>query len=225
MGTRDDAQMALAQYLGCSPDELGEGNEYPSLAHNFTYGDEEYAVYEDYSDAEEDAKRDIIELIDEMGIEGFSPDFQDEIIVNGWLNTDWFDEAKDESNRFYADDIKEESASSPEYANRLIEEAVDRGLIDEDDLDESGNYVGDEDDLYERFVDDLNGDYSDSVEWYRDNFGSEINEAVAQNGLIDYDAVAEAVVERDGVANSLARYDSKENTFDYNGTTFYIYRT
>ena len=44
------------------------------------------------------------------------------------------------------------------------------------------------------------------------------------NNLVDVDALAEYVVDADGIANSLADYDSYENEYEFEGITYYIYR-
>lgn len=222
MGTREDAQMALAQFLGCEPDELGEAYGY-SRAHNFSYGNEEYAVYDDYDDAERDAKQDAIDLMDDKGMESFSPDFQDTIIANGWLDADWFADAMDESNRFYAEDIESESSST--YANRLIEECIDADIISDDEIDEDGEYTGNLD-LIDEYVEYLNNRESDPIEWFRGNYGErEMANICQENNLLDEERIAEECVALDGVAHYLARYDGKENEEQYNGETYYIYRT
>lgn len=70
-----------------------------------------------------------------------------------------------------------------------------------------------------------NSGYSYASQWYMDNFGEEeFNDFVERNNAIDVDELAEYVVRSDGVANSLARYDGEENTYEFDGTTYYIYR-
>ena len=138
-----------------------------------------------------------------------------------------------ESNEFYCDDIADESSSI--YESRLVEECYDNGLIDDDDFetDEDGdpNYeecLVDEDDLKEKLAQYMtdNSGYSYASQWYMDNFGEEaFNEFVKRNNAVNVDELAEYVVRTDGVENSLARYDGQENTFELDGTTYYIYRT
>ena len=63
----------------------------------------------------------------------------------------------------------------------------------------------------------------DDVQWYIDNFGKkQFTEIVKQNNLIDIDKLAEAIVDADGPANSLARYDGDEISLDCG---YYCYRT
>lgn len=70
-----------------------------------------------------------------------------------------------------------------------------------------------------------NSGYSYASQWYMDNFGEEaFNEFVKRNNAIDVDELAEYIVSNDGVENSLARCDGRENTFEFDGTMYYIYK-
>lgn len=69
---------------------------------------------------------------------------------------DWFETAMDESNRFYIDDIREECANTDEYESRLAEEMADANCETE-----------------EEYLDFLNSNYDDAIEWYVDNFGAD----------------------------------------------------
>lgn len=192
----------------------------------FECNDSEYYVFDDYDEAEEAAKQYVIDLIDDIGYSG----------INGWedfVDEDIFEQAMQESNEFYCDDIAYESSSI--YESRLVEECYDAGLIDDDDFetDEDGdpNYeecLVDEDDLKEKLAQYMtdNSGYSYASQWYMDNFGEEdFNEFVKRNNAVDIDELAEYVVRTDGVENSLARYDGRENTYEFDGTTYYIYRS
>ncbi len=219
----DDAKkiVAVARLNGDSFDDI---SSYSCSVNSVYVGSSrEYLVYDDYSEAERDAEQDVLDLIDDMGLESFSPSFQDTIIMKGWLDTDWFEQAMDESNRFYAEDIESESSSTS--ANRLIEECVDADIISDDEIDEDGEYTGNLD-LIDEYVEYLNNRESDPVEWYRMNFGDrELADIVKQNNLLDEQRVAEECVALDGVAHSLASYDGNENEETVDGSTYYIYRT
>ena len=197
-------------------------SEYDSV---YECDDMEFYVFDDYDDAEEAAKQDVIEIIDDVGY----------TCINGWedyVNEDIFEEAMQESNEFYCDDIADESSS--EYESRLVEECYENGLIDDEDfeIDEDGDpdyeqCTRDEDDLKEMLANYMteNSGYSYASAWYLDNFGEQdFNEFVERNNAIDIDELAEYVVRSDGVAHSLARYDGNENEFDLNGSTYWIYR-
>lgn len=69
---------------------------------------------------------------------------------------EWFEDSMVESNRIYIDDIKEESAFSDEYETRLEEEMADAECETEED-----------------YLEYLNNNYDDAIEWYVENFGAE----------------------------------------------------
>ena len=189
----------LADYTGNDySDAEVEYNEGPGrLAVQVTFGNEEYYCYEDYSDAESAAQEDCKELFDDVGIEGIR--FENIGGIEQFVDTGWFEDAKREDAEYYVSDIHE---SEPE---RYEEEFGD---VDEDEAVEK--YL---ENYYE----------NDDVQWYIDNFGKkQFTEIVKQNNLIDLDKLAEAIVDADGPANSLARYDGDEISLDCG---YYCYRT
>lgn len=218
----EDRINALAEFLGLDEEEK---EEIEVDRHNdklLTYDGDEYLVVDD-DEADEEFEDYQRALWDDMGIESFSESFQDWIMSNA-IDSSWFEDAMDESNRFYAEDIKNES--SREYANRLVEECYDNGLIDDDDFekDEDGepNYeecTKDEDDLIDMLVDYMRED--DAIRWYRDTFGDDdFKKVVIDNNLVDFDEVIDEVKSWDG-RGCLAGYDGVENEEG----DFFIYRT
>lgn len=201
--------------------EEGWGNN------NFSVGNAEYLVCTD-EEADEAYKKDEEGLIDELGLDGFSDWFQD-WIINNCVDEDWFEDALREEADYLAENYSNERSST--YDNRLVEECYDNNLIDDDDFetDEEGDpdyeqCTVDEWDLQERFK-DWYVDNNDAIEWFKMNFGEkEFKDAVVEHNLVDWDAVIEQCRHDDG-RGSLARYDGNENEFDYNGETYYIYRT
>ena len=69
---------------------------------------------------------------------------------------EWFEDAMIESNEFYIDDIREESSYSDEYETRLEEEMAEADCKTE-----------------EGYLEYLNSQYDDPIEWYIDNFGAD----------------------------------------------------
>lgn len=189
----------LAEYTGNDYDDAEvEYNEGPGqLAVQVTFGNKEYYCYESYNEAEEAAQEDCKELFDDVGIEGFR--FENIGGIEQFVDTDWFDDAKKEDAEYYVSDIHE---SEPE---RYQEEFGDV----------------DEDEAVEKYLEDYYD--GDSIQWYIDNFGKkQFTEIVKQNNLINLDELAEAIVDADGPANSLARYDGDEISLDCG---YYCYRT
>ena len=189
----------LAEYTGNDySDAEVEYNEGPGqLAVQVTFGNEEYYCYESYNEAEEAAQEDCKELFDDVGIEGIR--FENIGGIEQFVDTGWFEDAKKEDAEYYVSDIHE---SEPE---RYQEEFGD---VDEDEAVEK---------YLENYYD------GDDVQWYIDNFGKkQFTEIVKQNNLIDLNKLAEAIVDADGPANSLARYDGDEISLDCG---YYCYRT
>lgn len=189
----------LAEYTGNDySDAEVEYNEGPGqLAVQVTFGNEEYYCYESYDEAEEAAQEDCKELFDDVGIEGIR--FENIGGIEQFVDTGWFEDAKKEDAEYYVSDIHE---SEPE---RYQEEFGD---VDEDEAVEK---------YLENYYD------GDDVQWYIDNFGKkQFTEIVKKNNLIDLNKLAEAIVDADGPANSLARYDGDEISLDCG---YYCYRT
>lgn len=210
---------ALSDYLDVDVDTIR--NTYDNTYE--TEDGEEYLVV-DEDEAYDLAKESIESFIDELGISGFTEGFQDWIKMNA-LDTDWFKDALRESEEFYVDDI--ESESSDTYANRLIEEMVDAGILDESDLDEDGLDVNsdvDIDDKKSEYVDYLVENAGDPFDWYIDNFGERGLDTLIKEGTvsIDTDAVVDEAIDWDGIAHQLATYDGEEIELD---DGWYAYRT
>lgn len=160
-----------------------------------TFGDEEYYCYADKDDAEAAAKEGVKDFLEMEGIAGIR--FENIGGIEQFLDVDWFKDAQREDAEFYVSDIKE---SEPE---RYKEEFGD---IDEEDA-------------VEKCLADWGDDY---IQWFKDNFGEkEFETAIKENGLVDYDALAEAIVDYDGPAMELASYDNNEILLDCD---YYCYR-
>ena len=159
---------------------------------------------------------DRVGLDDEDG--GWVASINGEYIQDKKYLTDDLDKAK----RF----LKEEDAYP------LIDDFLDWNgkSSDDEDVEYSVDFyedLVDFDDLSEKLTDELDKDYNSMAEWFDSIYGSswvsEMRDTLKD--YIDWEALAEYVVDADGVANTLARYDGKENSEKVNGEWFYIYRT
>lgn len=213
---------ALAELLGVDESEITQG--YDDNVFEVSDGREYLVLTEDEAD---DAFYDSeMSLIDDIGIEGFTPSFQERIFTE-FADTDWFEDAYREMYESYSYDIEYESDDV--YGNRLVRECYEAGLIDDDDfgVDENGdvNYEDcllDTDDLATRLTDYLVDTVDDFVEQYKFEFGEEqLSEVVKRYNLVDWDAVIEETKELDGRGPMLAGYDGIEIDYD----DYYIYRT
>lgn len=197
----NEKAIKLLDYLGLDHD---------TEVKDATYSDDVYIVDgEEYlvlTDKEADIRHEeYIELfLDDCGIEGFT-EFGQEYIIENCMGTDWFDEAMRDSYECYAEDIKEEPASSEEFDNRLEEEMAESNCDDEDS-----------------FVDSLCSQYDNGVEWYRSNFGDKDFFSIAKERCsVDISKVSEFCIEQDGRGHCLASYDGCELELDNN---YYAYR-
>ena len=216
MVSTEERIKALATYLGVEEDEITEG--YDDTV--FEVNGEEYRVLDD-DEANEAVVNDIEDLIDDMGIEAFTPAMKDWIVDNAIGNDEWFDEALEEDMNYYVDDMSDDE---------VVENAIDYGVIDEDDAyveDEDGNQEINPDldieDLGEKLVQELIDREPDAYEWYVYNFGEDSVRDLIKDGTLtlDYQAIADEVMRWDGRGNSLAPYDFEEIELD-NG--LYAYR-
>lgn len=151
-----------------------------------------------------------------------------EYALENFCNFPWEDDMH-ESNLMYAQDIDSENGSNG-YATRLVEEAIDEKVIKEKDCfeNEDGELdYEDKDELAEMLADKLDENYDSMGEYFESIYGrgwaKEMRDTLKD--YIDWEALAEYVVDVDGVANTLARYDGRENEEKVNGEWFYIYRT
>ena len=196
----DELAMALADYLGITPEEVGEENwDYYGLG-TYAIGDAEYAITSSEDEADEAAKKEVVELIDELGVEALNWDNMGGL--ENFVDMDWAEAVVRESTESYANDIESEPASDDTYESRLAEEMAEAGV-----------------DSKEEFVDYLVREAGNPAEYLKDNFGEDF-----LKDRIDADKAAEEVLDTDGRGHLLSRYDGKEITHEFNGTTYYIYR-
>lgn len=228
--TKDDRLAALKEYL--VDEEKATEEELAEITP--AYRDEEFETpYGDYLVLTEDEASDLAleevkALLEEEGVDILNAD---NIDIDSFVEEDWFRDALEESNQYYAEDILSEGDDT--YDNRLVYECYSNDLISDDDfgLDEEGeiDYTRcqlDSDELIEMYVEYLNNLIKDPIREFIDDFGSkEFNRAVKEYGLVDMDALAKEVINLDGRGISLATYDGEEREIKSNGEWFYIYRT
>lgn len=210
----------LGEYLDVKPHSLTHTYQaYGSLEVFETVDGEEYAIGTD-EEADRAFNEYMEQTIDELGISAFSKDFQQEII-NDYLNKSFFSQMLEDHYVGYVEDIEGEDVSDERFQNRLEEEMNDAGIIDIDDEE----YTGDYDDYRQDFIDYLVDSAGDPVEHYIDNYGDEsMTQLIKENNILEVDEIIERVKDLDGRGNSLASYDGEENSIDFDGETYYIYR-
>ena len=139
-----------------------------------------------------------VELINELGLEGFT-EYAQQYIIDNCLNIDWFNDAMNESNENYVYDLEEEDLQE---------------LLDEYDVETA-----------EELINEFNSQYENGYQWYKENFGTEdIQYLINKHDLLNIDAVIEFCQEVDGRGHIIASYDGIENEVEIDNTTYYIYR-
>lgn len=223
---------AVAYLCGCDSDDAKKivavarmkGDSFENISDYSIDGDivsvdsSSYKVIEGYYDFEEYAIECVENMLDDLGIEALADYAQEEAIEN-FCSYNWEDDMH-ESNLGYANDIVSEEGSNG-YKNRLIEEAIERGVISDDDLDENGDYNGgDYAELIDDFADDMDSDYGTMSEWFESMYGRGWAREVSKSldNYFDWYGIAEWVVRNDGADAQVDDY----STEDVDGETYYI---
>ena len=191
---------ALTKFLGVEVEDLTVSKYDERVFENEEAG--EYIVLTE-EEADEAAEESIKELINDMGLESFTEDFQQWILDN-CVDSDWFAEYLEDYERGYIEDIRCEESDYEEYETRLAEEMEDAGV-----------------DTEEEFLEYLIECYDDPVEWFKDMFGmEEFTNTIEEYNLIDWEAVINEAIEVDGCGHFIATYDGEENEMG----EYFIYR-
>lgn len=220
-----EEKKALVQFLGIkSTKEIS--NSYTD--HLYEYNNEEYWV-SDYDTAYDRAIEECTGTFKDLGITAVTKETAEYLINNSeYCYYDWESDVH-EMNLNYAENISSERASDSRYASRLIEEAIAKNIISEDDCfeNESGELdYEDIDTLVEDFATKEDENFQSASDFFFETEGRNWINTVPEfiNSYLNYRACAEYVVDEDGIANTLAYYDGKENTEEVNDTEYYIYR-
>ena len=213
----EEALESLIQETGFDELEItmvsDNGNEFIASDDNV-----EYRVFKTEDDAEEKAIEGIREDMEE------SPEnFNFEFLMNNVYANDFLTEELKKMNYSYAKDITSES--DKKYANRLIAEMVENGLLDEDDA-KSGNAEELADDLKSVYVDLLTEEQleggSIDFDYFINNYGEEETlKMFIENNVIDIDEASKDAVQTDGIAHFLSSYDGETL---YLNNYFFAYR-
>ena len=180
---------------------------------------EEWAVTDNYKEVEAAVKEDIKDLLDDLGVDALMWDNMGGI--ENYLDPKWFEEARQESNESYAEDIL---SSEPE---RFIEEAkelkLDTGYAGYELNDPEGDHSAAISDFAKAMKEQQE---ENPIEWYINNIGKDSIKDLIKAGHIsfDIDAIVEKVMELDGPGHVISVYDGKMVEKDHNGKTYYLFR-
>lgn len=176
-------------------------NEYdPEMVVESLEGD--FVVYNNYSDAENQAIEICKNIIEDCGIgENLIFDAERE----GMIDESWFEDFWRESNEFQA-----------------YEEGI-QYIATEEELEQLENGEITEDEIRENYLDGLNASIDGQwMDEYKYQFGeSEFQQVLIRENLIDIEELAKYCVNIDGVGHFIASYDGEETEQE----GYYIYRT
>lgn len=188
---------ALAEFKDCDLSDI----DYDEATELFDVDGETYRIYTE-DEANDEVRQQVEWDLDDMGLDAYSESFQD-WIVNNAMDQDMFE---DECRYFYESEVEN---NDEEW---LVSECLDLGIIDEDEVNEDGEYTGNRS-LYDEYVEyqfyrtqeQYDGNF---VDWYRDYFGDDDLRYAIKNARFDYDAIADELISWDGYLG-LSRYDGQ----------------
>lgn len=200
--------IALAKYLDIKPEEIELSDERINAETEYRTPVGMFFVM-DEDEAFEAVKIDQENFLDDLGIEGYTEEFQKWILENA-VDQEPLEEFCLEDFKSYAEDISYESDAT--YGNRLNQECVDAKIIDFEDI-KNGKYTGNKD-----LVDELANYNVERIrneegfaEWFMFNFGNDYFRTFVKNNNIsvDIDAISRELIEWDGYGHVLSRWDGK----------------
>lgn len=208
-----DKKEALEKYLGVEVKQ----SEYDENTF-VTEDGEEYLVL-DGDEADKATHDDIENFIDDAGIEGFTPGFQD-WIYNNAVDEDFLYQVVEEEIDFLVGDMLDD-------AEALLERAKELEVLPEDATEED-LYDGIDEDIKTAWLDEI-AEKSTYAEYIEDNFGKEeLSDIVKKNNAIDLDKIVEECISWDGRGHFLAKYDGTEHELEGDEPgyiEYYAYRT
>ena len=201
----DEKLSALKKYLieeeGLASEDLEDCESYNDNEYTFKTIKREYEVLTP-DEAWELAKNEVLGSFDEMGIEAFTPGFQ-ETILTECVDREQLDSLKDNDIEEWVNNISDEDVAfewDEEKPKRKVNESKDEYL----------------DRLREELIEKKQEEASDGYQYFEDMLGrSEMGKFLEETGVIDTDKMAELAVSEDGVGHFISYYDG--DTIDLDG--------
>ena len=217
----------LAKYLEIDVNEIEIENEDSTSIYNEYRTSEGTFLVMNEEESRQAVKDDVENLIDDLGIEAFTPSFQ-ETICEKYVDGEWFKDACREFYESYARDIEDEDdrVGEGKYANRLIQECIENNLIKDDEINKSGEYTGKKDlieELSTYLFEDVENQYDSYAEWYRFDYGTDEFNYIIKNYSVDFDidGIVEECISMDGYGHFISSWDGETIELD----TFYAYKS
>ena len=212
----EDKKQALADYLDVGIEEIEDGYD----ENHFEVNGEEYMIltedesYDEFKDWE-------MSLIDDMGLDAFSENFQEHILEN-CINDSWFEQVAEEEADFYVGDMSDEDLLEYAHDHKIAKKIDD---VDDEDFDRSD--IEDEcKEIYEEEILEQGiSEYFENI--YGRGWAKEMKDTLQNE--IDWEKVIEDMYDWDGrdtVWGSMASYDGEVRELDkVNDEYLFAYRT
>ena len=222
----------------------GYGKQYEWLGGGNAFTANDYDVYTE-EEADNAAKYAVESMLDDMGMDAFSDwVFDDALDKQSWVS--WLQ-------NFYDDIIRDDpegyeiplelSQQQMRQINQLqatvdsLNERLRNGNLTDEEEKELDLKIRGLEDTIEEISEDPQGGYDESAieneindrvnEWENDIQGFIRNYGFDKNFIMDFidsDSITNTVVSSDGYGSLLNSYDGDYDTFDINGTTYYVMR-
>jgi len=213
----EDKKQALSDYLDVGIEEIEDGYD----ENHFEVNGDEYMVltedesYDEYKNWE-------MSLIDDLGLEGFSENFQEHILEN-CINDSWFEEVAKEESQYYIEEMSDEELLDYAHDHDIAEDVENTDNLSEREIERIRE---DCEEVYEEEI--LNQGISEYFEnIYGRGWAKEMKDTLEKE--IDWDKVIEDLYDwdsRDVLWGSMASYDGNVIELDkINGEWLFAYRT
>lgn len=212
----EDKKQALADYLEVDVEEIEDGYD----DNHFEIDNKEYMVltedesYDEYKEWE-------MSLIDDLGLESFSENYQMHILEN-CINESFFETVADEESDYYIGEMDDEELLDYAHDHDIAEDVED---VDSEDFDRSDIEEDCKDVYREEILNQGISEYFENI--YGRNWVKETKDMLEKE--IDWDKVIEDLYDwdsRDDLWGSMAGYDGNVIELDkVNGEWLFAYRT
>jgi hypothetical protein len=222
----------------------GYGKQYEWLGGGGGYNPNTYDVYTE-TEADDAAKQAVESMLDDMGMDAFSgwviDDSLDKQSWTSWLYDFYDDYIRQDpgdwdiplelsqqqmrqvqqlqvtvnslNKRLETEDLPDDQYEALELKIEGLEET-----IEEIKEDPQGGY---DESTIENEINDRVSEWEDDIKGFIDHYGYDKNFIM---DFIDTDSIVNTVVRSDGYGSLLNSYDGDHDTFDINGTTYYVMR-
>lgn len=213
----DTKKEELAKYLNIDIDEVDDGYD----DNHFENGREEWMVltedesYDEFKDWE-------MSLIDDLGIEAFTENFQNHILEN-CIDESWFKEVAEEESQYYIEEMDDEELIDYAHDHNIAEDVENTENLSEREIEKIREEC--EEEYAQNILDQGVSEYFENI--YGRNWAKELGDTITKQ--IDWEQVIEDLYDRDSrdtLWGSMASYDGEVHEIGkVDGEWLYAYRT